>query len=237
MSPARRSPRRPAAAPSGEAGTGRLQVRRLPERPAAAVLVLHGGRADSLRPVPRLSLPELRMRFFASEIARRSWGGGVLLAQVRYRFRGWNGHRADPARDAAQALDALAELAPGVPVVLLGHSMGARAALTAARHDAVRGVVALAPWCPPGDTVAHLYGKAVVLLHDEADRVTSARQTREFADRAAAAGADVRFVAMPTGGHAMLRGARHWHRLATDCTAAILTRSANPAPTARRQGT
>ncbi|WP_438949092.1 LLM class flavin-dependent oxidoreductase, partial [Streptomyces harbinensis] len=38
-----------------------------------------------------------------------------------------------------------ARLGP-VPVVLVGHSMGGRAALRAAGHPAVTGVVALAPW-------------------------------------------------------------------------------------------
>ncbi|MER8104874.1 alpha/beta fold hydrolase [Kitasatospora sp. NPDC094016] len=236
MSPSRAAPRRPTAVPITRCGTDRLQVRYLPERPVAAVLMLHGGRADGLKPVPRLSLPELRMRFFGKQITHRCWGGDILLAQVRYRFRGWNGHRADPVRDAGQALDALADLAPGVPVILIGHSMGGRAALAAAGHDTVRGVIALAPWCPPGDPVAHLRGKAAVFLHDEADRVTSAAQTRAYAHRAAAAGADIQVVAMATGGHAMLRGARHWHRLAADHIAAVLSLSTHQAPVTGRHG-
>jgi pimeloyl-ACP methyl ester carboxylesterase len=135
-----------------------LQVRCRPERPTAIVLLLHGGRADSLTPVPRLSLAKARMRPFATAISRRSWGHHVLVAEVRYRCRGWNGHRADPARDAARAVEDLAALTPGLPVVLIGHSMGARAALAVAGHDAVHGVVALAPWCPPGEPVAQLSG-------------------------------------------------------------------------------
>ncbi|MFE0465530.1 alpha/beta fold hydrolase [Kitasatospora sp. NPDC058965] len=202
--------------------TGPLRVRQLPEQPAAAVLLLHGGRADSLRPVPRLSLPALRMRPFGTAVRRRPWGDRVLLATVRYRYRGWNGHRAHPVRDAAEALRELSVLVPGVPVVLIGHSMGGRAALAAAGHDSVRGVVALAPWCPPGEPVAQLRGKAAVFLHDRADRVTSAEQTWAFARRAAAAGADVRQVPMARGGHAMLHGARHWHEVAADCAAAML---------------
>ncbi|MFJ7244406.1 alpha/beta fold hydrolase [Kitasatospora sp. NPDC098652] len=181
--------------------------------------------------MPRLSLPALRMRFFAAEIAGRPWGQDVLLAQVRYRCRGWNGHYADPVHDTTRALDALARLAPRAPVVLIGHSMGARAALAAAGGDTVRGVVALAPWCPPGEPVAHLRGKAAVFLHDEDDTVTSAQQTWAFARRARTAGAEVQTVAMPAGGHAMLRGAHRWHRLAADYTAAILTWGCRPAET------
>ncbi|WP_327071102.1 alpha/beta hydrolase [Kitasatospora sp. NBC_01302] len=200
----------------------RLRVHRVPERPAAAVLLLHGGRADSLQPVPRFSLARLRMRPFASEIGRRPWGRQVLITSVRYRYRGWNGNHAHPAHDALQALEELSARAPGIPVVLIGHSMGGRAALNAAEHDTVRGVIALAPWCPPTERVAHLHGKAAVFLHDEADRVTSAAQTWDFARRAATAGADVQCVPMPGGGHAMLRGARHWQALAADHAAVVL---------------
>ena len=43
-----------------------------------------------------------------------------------------------------------------MPVVVLGHSMGGRTACRVADHDLVRGVVALAPWLPPGESVADL---------------------------------------------------------------------------------
>nr|WP_174805620.1 alpha/beta fold hydrolase [Kitasatospora sp. MMS16-BH015] len=208
----------------------RLRVHRAPERPSAAVLLLHGGRADSLQPVPRLALARLRMHPFAAQIARRPWGRQALVAAVRYRYRGWNGDQAHPVQDALQALDELSALAPGVPVLLVGHSMGARAALAVAGADAVRGVVALAPWCPPGEPVAHLRGRAAVFLHDESDRITSAAQTWDFAHRAAAAGADVRCVPMPNGGHAMIRGARRWHELAADHAGAVLARTPAPHP-------
>ncbi|WP_369184927.1 alpha/beta hydrolase [Streptomyces sp. Y1] len=162
------------------------------------------------------------MRPFATQIDRRPWGRQALIALVRYRHRGWNGDHAHPVQDALRALDDLSALAPGVPVVLIGHSMGGRAALAVAGRDAVRGVVALAPWCPRGEPVAHLRGRAAVFLHDEADPVTSAAQTWDFARRAAAGGADVQCVPMPAGGHAMLRGAGRWHELAADYTGALL---------------
>ncbi len=81
----------------------------------------------------------------------------VLIAQVRYRLRGWNGDRADPAHDTLRALDALAELTGPVPTVLLGHSMGGRAALRAAGHPLVTGAARTgwpactpcAPWTTP----------------------------------------------------------------------------------------
>lgn len=106
--------------------------------------------------------------------------------------------------------------------MLVGHSMGGRAALLTGGHPAVRGIVALAPWCPPGEPVSHLRGRTVVLLHDKHDRVTDAEGSWAFADRARQSGARAHSVAMPRGGHTMLRGARQWHRLTVDLVVAIL---------------
>ncbi|MFD3536915.1 alpha/beta fold hydrolase [Streptomyces sp. NPDC058664] len=199
-----------------------LIVRTAPTAPTAAVLLLHGGRADGPEPPPALNLPALRMRPFAAAVTRAVRGRDVLIGEVRYRHRGWNGSRADAVRDAESALAALRERAGSVPVVLIGHSMGGRAALRAAADQAVRGVVALAPWCPAGEPVDHLSGRRLYLLHDETDRVTSARESWDFVRRARAAGADAVGIPMPTGGHAMLRGADLWHRRAAELTAALL---------------
>ncbi|MFJ9944364.1 alpha/beta hydrolase [Streptomyces erythrochromogenes] len=116
----------------------------------AAVLLLHGGRADALSPPPRLNLPALRMRPFAAAVTRATAHDDVFVAHVRYRYRGWNGHHAHPVADVRRALDELRAAAGPIPVVLVGHSMGGRAALRAAEDPQVEGVVALAPWCPPG---------------------------------------------------------------------------------------
>ncbi|MFB6526166.1 alpha/beta fold hydrolase [Streptomyces sp. NPDC056399] len=203
----------------------RLIVRSAPAVPAAAVLLLHGGRSEGLGPPPLVNLPALRMRPFATAVARALADRDVLVAEVRYRHRGWNGSRRDAALDAAAALVRLRERAGQIPVVLVGHSMGGRAALSAAGDPMVRGVVALAPWCPPGEPVEHLAGRVIHVLHDEADRITSARESWDFVRRARAAGADAVGIPMPTGGHAMLRGAAAWHRRTAALTAALLPRT------------
>ncbi|MFF7442107.1 alpha/beta hydrolase [Streptomyces sp. NPDC008122] len=195
---------------------------------AGAVLVLHGGRADSLAPPTLLNLPGLRMRPFARAMNRDPLFTDVLIASVRYRLRGWNGNRADPVQDAKDALDELAHAAGPLPVLLVGHSMGARAALRAADHPQVQGVVALAPWCPPDEPAEHLADRTIMALHDQADRITSATDTWNYLVRAHAAGARVRGIRMPHGHHAMLRDARLWHRLATSCAATILGLGAPP---------
>lgn len=121
--------------------------------PSAAVLVLHGGYETGLAPPPpgAMNLPGLRMLPIARAVARAVRPApGIRVRRVRYSHRGWNGARQDPMRDVVRDLDALRSEAGDIPVVLLGHSMGARAALHAAGHPLVRSVVGLAPWCPPG---------------------------------------------------------------------------------------
>ncbi|WP_327169305.1 alpha/beta hydrolase [Streptomyces subrutilus] len=216
------------SAPAAD-GHGSLGIRRAPDRPAAAVLLLHGGRADALGPPPALNLPAARMRPLASGLVRATLLDRVLVGHVRYRHRGWNGRREDPVRDARDALAAVAELAGPVPVVLVGHSMGARAALRIAAEPQVRGIVALAPWCPPAEPVGQLAGRRVVALHDPQDRVTSAGGTWSHLARAQEVGARTLGVAMPGGGHAMLRGYRTWHRLATALTLGLLGLAPLPA--------
>ncbi|WP_405014641.1 alpha/beta fold hydrolase [Kitasatospora sp. NBC_01539] len=211
-------------------GSGRLDVHRAAGEPCGAVLLLHGGRADGLAPPPRVGLAALRMRPFRAAILRGLGDRPVIAASVRYRHRGWNGRHAHAAADARAALDELAPLLGDAPVVLVGHSMGGRAALAAAGHPLVAGVVALAPWCRPDDGTAHLRGRALALLHDERDRVTDARATWVFGARAAGAGARVRAVAMPRGGHTMLRDARRWHRLTAEFAVAILDGRPLPSP-------
>ncbi|GAA2779126.1 alpha/beta fold hydrolase [Streptomyces showdoensis] len=189
---------------------------------AGAVLLLHGGRADSLAPPSALNLPDLRMRAFARVLGEDPRHADILIGYVRYRMRGWNAERADPVPDTRRALAELADMAGPLPVVLLGHSMGARAALRAADAPHVRGVVALAPWCPPGEPVTHLSHRTVIALHDPADPITSATDTWAYLRRAEAAGARVRGVRMPGGRHAMIRRSRLWHGLAARSTAEIL---------------
>nr|WP_203611308.1 alpha/beta fold hydrolase [Streptomyces cyaneofuscatus] len=214
-----------------------MEVRVDRRPPSAAVLVLHGGHEKGTEPPPwgPLNLPGVRMRPFVRALRRATRapedGTEVLVRQVRYAHRGWNGPRADALRDALAALDALGEEAgDDVPVILLGHSMGARAALRAAGHPLVRGVVGLAPWCPPGDPVTQLAGRDVVLVHSSRDRITSPQATQSLTARARRAGARTCMVTVRGGDHAMIRRAPAWHRLTTTLVTGLLGTGSLPEP-------
>ncbi|MFJ2371602.1 alpha/beta hydrolase [Streptomyces sp. NPDC087769] len=202
--------------------------------PSAAVLLLHGGAETGLAAPPPgpLNLPAVRMRPFARSIAGATDGGdgGVLVRTARYAHRGWNGPREDPLHDAVRALDALRREAGDIPVVLVGHSMGARAALRAAGHPLVRGVVGLAPWCPADDPVDQLAGRDVVLLHSTRDRITSPRASQRLTARARPAGARACLVAIRGSDHAMLRRAGQWHALTARIVAGLLGLGPLPGP-------
>jgi dienelactone hydrolase len=145
----------------------------------------------------------------------------VLLGEVRYRYRGWNA-TADPVADTVRALDELRALAGELPVILVGHSMGGRAALRAAADPSVRAVVALAPWCPPGEPVDHLRGTRVVVLHGDRDRVTDPGESARYVRRARRAQARAGLVLVRGGDHAMLRRGGDWHRATASVVAQLL---------------
>lgn len=210
-----------------------LSVRPSPFAPEAFLLVLHGGREAGVGAPGRVNLPLVRMLPFERAVAR-AVGPALGVAEVRYRHRGWNGERADAAVDAEAALGELTSRHPGVPVVLLGHSMGGRAALRAADHPAVSGVVALAPWCPEGEPVAQLRGKRVLVVHSDRDGTTSPQGSYELARRARAeGGAEVCRIEIPGSDHAMLRHAPDWHRAAATLTGGLLAKWPLPGPVER----
>lgn len=208
-----------------EARTALVVRHRPPGPPGAAVLVLHGGREHGRERSRTWHPAALRMRPVLRAALADTDRRDVLLGEVRYRYRGWNA-TADPVADAERALDGLRALTGGAPVILVGHSMGGRAALRAAADPAVRGVLALAPWCPPGEPVAHLDGTSVVVLHGDRDRVTDPAQSALFVRRARQARARAGLVLVRGGDHAMLRRSGDWHR----ATASIVAQLLRPEP-------
>lgn len=144
---------------------------------------------------------------------------------VRNRVRGWNerpGHEPDPVLDARAALGAARTSLPGIPIALVGHSMGGRTACAVAGEPGVVGVCALAPWLPPGSQVRPVLRAVLVVAHGSADERTSSRASRDFVARAREAGADARYVEVPGAGHAMLRRKGLWDRIVRESALAML---------------
>jgi dienelactone hydrolase len=98
--------------------------------------------------------------------------------------------------------------------------MGGRAALRAAAHPNVRGVVALAPWLPGEEPVTQLAGRDVVLLHGTRDLTTSASSSARYGERATPLARRVVCLHVPWSGHGMLLRASTWHRLTAAFVAA-----------------
>ncbi|WP_435240445.1 alpha/beta fold hydrolase [Streptomyces cucumeris] len=210
------TPGRPS--PEGSA----LCVLARPADPDAAVLLLRGGRERGRRPARPWQLAAVRMRPFLRAVGRAVPDRRLFVGAVRYRYQGWNGTVADPLRDTERALAELVRHVGDVPVVLIGHSMGGRAALRAAADPRVTGVVALAPWCPPGEPVAQLRGSTVVVLHGDRDRLTDPHASVDLVRRAREDGVRAGALLITGGDHAMLRRGGVWHRLAGDAVAGIL---------------
>lgn len=191
-----------------------------PRQATSAVLVAHGGRADSTAATGLLKATALRLYPFSLAIHGAGRRQGVVVAQLRYRVVGWNG--GDPVLDIEWALEELERRHGPVPTVIVGHSMGGRAALRAASHPNVVGVCALAPWLPPGEPTASVAGRSVVIAHGSRDRMTDPRLSLAWAERAhAVADRLCRFDVADTG-HAMLERRGVWHGLARHAALGLL---------------
>jgi alpha-beta hydrolase superfamily lysophospholipase len=191
----------------------RLITSYAPPRPEAVVLLLHGGAA---RPghasVSPAQLSVLRMVPIARRIARAG-RGRVAVLRLLNSHRGWDTTHT-PVGDVAWALEQVRERYGDLPVALVGHSLGGRAALLAGAQDGVRTVVALNPWVYPTDH-ADLTGRDVLVVHGTDDRVASPQRAKAVV-AAIAATTDVTYVAVEGGKHAMLRHGRDFEQTATD---------------------
>ncbi|MBO1418519.1 alpha/beta hydrolase, partial [Streptomyces sp. FH025] len=173
-------------------------------RVTGVALLLPGGFLRSRR--RPLKAAELGLRELATGLADRGRPHGLAVHLLRYRYGGWNGADADTAADTHWALDELARRHPGAPVVLIGNSLGGRAAFWCAGHPSVAGVAGIAPWLPSGDRVEQLAGRRVLIVHGTADRSeASAARSLEYALRARRVVPDLARYEVPGGNHYLLR--------------------------------
>ncbi|GGR37731.1 alpha/beta hydrolase [Streptomyces roseolus] len=156
------------------------------------------------------------------ELARAGRSEGLVAQVVRYRGRGWNGADAELAADASWAVAEAVRRYGDVPVCLIGHGMGARAALRAAGHPAVGAVLALAPWLPEDDVAAEpepvrqLVGRRVLIVHGTNDARTDPELSFRFAARAKKANRETCRFEVHTDGHGLRQYADEVRALAAD---------------------
>jgi dienelactone hydrolase len=190
-------------------------------RCTGVALVLHGGRVASREPVNARQLAVIRVALLASALHRRVAADGIGVWTLRFGVRGWNGAEASPVTDALWALEQIRRQV-GVPVVVVGHSMGGRTALRVADDRSVRGVVALAPWLPENEPVRQLAGRAVTILHGTADRITDPAASARYAHRARPVAGSVALYPIERDGHGMLRRSGTWNRLIAQAVGSAL---------------
>jgi pimeloyl-ACP methyl ester carboxylesterase len=182
--------------------------------------VLHGGGArHGAMAVSPTQLSVLRMLPVARRVARDR---GLAVYRLLNSRRGWDDAHT-PVQDVRWALEQVREeLGADVPVVLVGHSLGGRAAVLAGDLPGVVGVVALAAYLLPGDGDADLAGRRVMLVHGGQDRVASLPRARAEA-RGLARSAPVGLVEVPDGTHSMLRHHRAFDGAAAEFASALLS--------------
>ncbi len=206
--------REPGAGRSGSAPKAVLRIAEAAGETRGVVLVLHGGRADSYDAVSARHLSPARMRPFARSLHRQGGPHGLAVWTLRNRYRGWNGEDMSPVHDARWALAQISQEHPGVPVYLLGHSMGGLTALCVADDAQVDAVVALAPWLNHKTSVEPLASRRVLIVHGTDDRWTSPAKSLDYARRADGVAASVDYVSLKGVGHFMIRRVALWNVLA-----------------------
>jgi len=193
-----------------------------PSAPRGVALVLHGGAARR-RPmrVSPTQLSVLRMVPIAARIARAAKGELAVLRLLNS-TRGWDAHHT-PVDDVRWALGQVAErFGPDLPVGLVGHSLGGRAALLAAGEDRVVSAVALNPWVYPTEGRLDLAGRRVLVVHGDDDRIARPTNSAAVARDLGRTADLVGYVTVEGGKHAMLRRGQVFDQLAADFAAATL---------------
>jgi pimeloyl-ACP methyl ester carboxylesterase len=200
----------------------RLIATRSPRVPKAIVLVLHGGagRPGGLSPVSSTQPSVLRMIPIARRIATRG-RGKLAVYRLLNSARGWT-NEPTPVDDARWAIAQLrVRFGDTIPVCLVGHSLGGRAALLTSTSPAVTTCVALNPYLYAEDGQADLSGTRVLVIHGTADRVASPATAERVVDLLRRR-TSVALVRVLGGKHAMLSRGRTFDGIAADFVASTL---------------
>lgn len=200
------------------ASRAKLIATRLPDRPTAAAIVLHGGgsrRGNMMVSPTQLSV--LRMIPIAKRLALVG-RGRLAVFRLLNSTRGWD-TKHTPVDDAHWALDEVrTTIGRTLPTSLVGHSLGGRAALLAGSHPDVSSVVALNPFLYPADGQTDLTGRSVLIVHGTDDRIANPA-TAEAVATALSRSTRVNLIRVRGGKHAMLARHRLFDGLAAEFVA------------------
>lgn len=193
----------------------RLLETSTPAYPRGAVLVLHGGaRRREKMMVSPTQLSVLRMIPIARRIARSGQDQLAVFRLLNSR-RGWDTQHT-PVDDVRWAIARVGEIYDSsLPITLVGHSLGGRAALLTAGAPEVKSAVALAPWVYPTDVANEIDDKHLLFVHGLSDRIARPERSAALA-RALSRQARVGFIGVRGGKHAMLARHREFDRTAAD---------------------
>lgn len=199
-----------------------------PTNARAAVLVLHGGTddAEKAKRTARRFFPATTNSHWIQDGVNDLMGSkGVASWSLKHRLAGWDiPHNPTPVREARQAIESMRLAHGGVPIILVGISMGARTAVRVAAEDNVVSVIGLIPWLPAEEPPTPLAGKHLRVGYASLDRTCPYDSMRDFIARAngvAASvtttnvGPDIREMVLP----------RTWQPFTARCIEDILSRA------------
>lgn len=170
------------------------------------VVLLHGGSGDAtgVRDVGSWNPAYKRMSYLHWCIRNEMKSHGLALWVLRFRHFNWATDPGAPGatqvEDVRSAIGLAESLHGDVPVVLVGHSMGARVAVRASDSESVAGVVGLAPWWPADEPTTPIMGRQLAAAINPKDPVAKREEVELFAERARKDGVDVELLAFGAGG-------------------------------------
>lgn len=168
------------------------------------ILVAHGGKEESDKRVGSVRPGLIRVLRFA-EVGHKT-APEAAVGLLRYRLSGWNGERADPAIDLVEVVRSSRDQFRRI--LLIGHSMGARAVLRGAQELGVVGVLALSPWVPRDEPALSPSAAPTVLVTGSKDSKTPRLEARRYVERSRRSGTAIGYFEIEGAGHSFLTRAK-----------------------------
>lgn len=171
--------------------------------------MLHGGAVDDLDPLQRYDPAAFAVRLMADNVQKLQ--PDLAVCRLLNAVGGWNDRIMSPVADAEWALMRLRQVYPGLPIAVVGHSMGGRTAFELVRDEKLGAVVGLAPWLSDGYSERRFLDVPTMIVHGRADSVTDDDASADLIRRIRMAGGRGIYLSVP-GFHALLFRPASWQR-------------------------